>query len=75
MEQLLELLGEVRPDVDFVGNTALIDNGVLDSLNIMEIVAEICDAFDIEISPADIVPANFNSADAMWQMIQRIRKQ
>ncbi|WP_438848900.1 acyl carrier protein [Anaerocaecibacter muris] len=75
MEQLLELLGEVRPDVDFAGNTALIDNGVLDSLNIMEIVAEICDAFDIEISPADIVPANFNSADAMWQMIQRIRKQ
>ena len=75
MEQLLELLGEVRPDVDFAGNTALIDNGVLDSLNIKEIVAEICDAFDIEISPADIVPANFNSADAMWQMIQRIRKQ
>ena len=75
MEQLLELLGEVRPDVDFAGNTALIDNGVLDSLNIMEIVAKICDAFDIEISPADIVPANFSSADAMWQMIQRIRKQ
>lgn len=73
MEKLLEVLHEVRPDVDFSQNKALIDDGVLDSLNIMEIVGELCDAFDIEISPADIVPANFNSAEAMFAMIERLR--
>lgn len=75
MEELLNLLHEVRPDVDFANNKALIDNGVLDSLNIMEIVGEICDRFDIDISPADIVPQNFNSADALWAMIQKLQNE
>lgn len=73
MEKLLELLGEIRPDVDFANNKSLIDGGVLDSLNILEIVSELCDAFDIEISPADIIPKNFNSAEAMWAMIERLK--
>lgn len=73
MEKLLELLGEIRPDVDFANNKSLIDGGVLDSLNILEIVSELCDAFDIEISPAEIVPKNFNSAEAMWAMIERLK--
>ena len=59
MKELIQLLKEIRPDVDFENNTALIDQGVLDSLDIMEIVAEITDRFDVSISPADIVPANF----------------
>lgn len=73
MEELLQLLHEVRPDVDFTANKALIDGGVLDSLNIMEIVGELCDRFDIEISPVDIAPQNFNSAEAMWAMVERLR--
>ncbi len=73
MEELLEVLQEIRPDVDFVNNKKLIDNGVLDSLNILEIVSELCDTFDIEISPADIIPANFNSAQAMFEMIERLK--
>lgn len=73
MDKLLELLGEIRPDVDFENNKSLIDGGVLDSLNILEIVSELCDAFDIEISPADIIPKNFNSAEAMWAMIERLK--
>lgn len=56
MKELIQLLKEIRPDVDFENNTALIDQGVLDSLDIMEIVAEITDRFDVSISPADIVP-------------------
>ena len=66
MEKLLEILSEVRPDVDFENENGLIDNGILDSLNIMEIVAEIGDA-------SDIVPENFNSAKALWSMIQRLQ--
>lgn len=73
MEELLNVLREVRPDVDFTAHKTLIDDGVLDSLNIMEIVGEICDTFDITLSPADIIPANFNSANAMWAMITRIQ--
>mgnify|MGYP000283711654 FL=1 len=73
MDKLLEILSEVRPDVDFKNETKLIDNGILDSLNIMEIIAEISDEFDIELSPADIVPANFNSAESLWAMIQRLQ--
>lgn len=73
MDKLLEILSEVRPDVDFKNETKLIDNGILDSLNIMEIIAEISDEFDIEPSPADIVPANFNSAESLWAMIQRLQ--
>lgn len=73
MDKLLEILSEVRPDVDFKNETKLIDNGSLDSLNIMEIIAEISDEFDLELSPADIVPANFNSAESLWAMIQRLQ--
>ncbi len=73
MDKLLKILSEVRPDVDFKNETKLIDNGILDSLNIMEIIAEISDEFDIELSPADIVPANFNSAESLWAMIQRLQ--
>ena len=73
MDKLLEVLEEIRPDVDFKNNKKLIDDGVLDSLNILEIVAELCDTFDIEISPADIIPSNFNSAEAMLAMIERLK--
>ncbi len=73
MDKLIDLLSEIRPDVDFKNEKHLIDNQILDSLNIMEIVSEICDAFDVELSPADIIPANFNSAEAMWKMIERVR--
>lgn len=73
MEKLIAILNEIRPDVDFANETGLIDRGVLDSLDIMEIVAEISDAFGITLSPADIVPENFNSAQALWAIIARLQ--
>lgn len=73
MEQLLEILSDIRPDIDFATEEGLIDNGMLDSLNIMAIVSEITDAFDIVVSPADIIPSNFNSAKALWAMIERLK--
>ena len=50
-----------------------IDDGILDSFDIVSIVGELNDTFDIDITPADIVPENFNSAEAMWDMIQRLQ--
>ncbi|MCR4874541.1 MAG: acyl carrier protein [Clostridia bacterium] len=73
MEKLLEILSDIRPDIDFANEEGLIDNGLLGSLDIMSIVAELTDEFDIVISPADIIPSNFNSAKALWAMIERLK--
>lgn len=73
MDELLEILEEIKPTVDFRTCTALIDDGYLDSFDILSIVSELNDAFEVEISPVDIVPENFNSADSLWKMIERLR--
>lgn len=72
MDKLLDILNEVNSDVDYEVCDTLIDDGYLTSFDIVSIVSELNDAYDIEISPADIVPENFNSAEAMWEMIQRL---
>ena len=73
MDQLMDILTEVNADVDFETCDTLIDDGILDSFDIVSIVGELNDTFDIEITPVDIVPENFNSAEAMWEMIQRLQ--
>ncbi len=73
MEKLLNILEDLNPDVDYTTETKLIDNGLLDSMAILSLVSDLEDAFDVEITPVELVPANFNSADAMWQMILRLQ--
>lgn len=73
MEQLLEILEDIKPDVDYLTCTTLIDDGILDSFAILSIVSELQEAFDIEVSPMDIIPENFNSANALWEMVQRLK--
>ena len=73
MDELLELLEDIKPTVDFMTCTGLIDDGYLDSFDILSIVSELNDAFGIEISPVDIVPENFNSAQALWNMVERLK--
>ena len=73
MNELMEILEELRPDVDFKNETALIDNGVLDSFDIVALVGELNDAFDIEIKPNNLIPANFNSAEAMMKLIEQLQ--
>ncbi len=75
METLLEILAEIRPDVDFETQTGLIDNKILNSFDIVSIVGDINDAFDIEISAADLVPENFNSAQAIYELICRLQEE
>ena len=74
MERLLEILEEINPDIDFENCTTLIDDGLLDSFAILEIVAEINDAFDVEVSAPEIIPENFNSAESLWAMIVRLQE-
>lgn len=71
MEQLLNILENLKPGVDFKTATDFVDNGILDSIEIMELADEIMDEFDIELTPVDIVPENFTSLEALYQMIQR----
>lgn len=72
MEELLEILEEIKPDIDFENETGLIADSLLSSLDIIQIVAELSEEFDVEIGAGDIVPDNFNSAEAMWNMIQKL---
>ena len=72
MDELLELLEDIKPTVDFRTCTGLIDDGYLDSFDILSIVSELNDAFGIEISPVDITE-NFNSAQALWNMVERLK--
>ena len=74
MEKLLEILNDIQPDADYETCTTLIDDEVLDSFAILSIVGELEEAFDIEITPVDIVPQNFNSAQALWDMVQRLQE-
>ena len=74
MDTLLEILEEIRPDVDFEKEASLIGDGILSSFDIISIVSELEDEFDIHIRPADIIPANFNSAKAMLEMVERLQK-
>ena len=73
MNELMEILQELRPDVDFENETHLITNGVLDSFDIVALVGELNDEFDIEIKPNNLVPENFNSAKAMMAMIEKLQ--
>lgn len=74
MEKLLELLKGVRPDVDFVNETALIDDGILDSFDVVSIISEIDDVFDVQIRINELDPENFNSAESIWNLIQKLMK-
>lgn len=72
MEEILDILNGLGLDADFERCTTLIDDGILESLDIVTIIAELSDAFDITIPARDIVPENFNSAEAMLNMVNRL---
>ena len=73
MEELLNILQEINPDIDYENATNLVDGKLLDSLSIITLITEICDTFDIEISPKWMRNENFNTVEAMWNMIQTIQ--
>lgn len=72
MNDLLEILTDLHPDVDFETCDTLIDDKILDSFDIVSIIAEINDVFDVVIPAEEIVPENFNSAQALYELIERL---
>ena len=72
MDELLDILSELHPDVDFETEDALVDDGILDSFDIVTLVSEISERMDVTIGAKDILPENFNSAEALYDLIKRI---
>ena len=72
MEKLLEILSELHSDVDFENTEDLVDEGILDSLDIVTIVTEIDAEFGVTIPAEEIIPENFNSAKALMELITRL---
>lgn len=75
MEKLQQILTSLRPDVDFSGAEKLVDDGILDSFDIIALVGEINESFDINIQVQDLIPENFNSARAMMDLITRLQSE
>ena len=73
MQELMELLSDLKPEIDFETEKELIDDGLLESFDVITLIAEIEERFGVEIPAEEIVPENFNSAEGMWKLIERIR--
>lgn len=73
MDELMDILADLRPDVTFEGNDKLIDNGDLDSFDVVTLVGELNDAFSIDIPVEQIIPENFNSVEQMRALIERLQ--
>ncbi len=74
-EKVLEVLQEQRPDIDFETENALVSGGVLESFDILSIIAELDDLFDIEIKPKELVAENFDSLDAIVEVVERLTEE
>lgn len=72
MENLISILEELHPEVDFETCDTLIDSAVLDSFDIITLIAEISSEFDVNIPAEEIIPENFNSAKALYALIERL---
>ena len=75
MEELLAILQELHPDVDFETCDTLIDDKILDSFDIVTLVAEIDDEFDVAIPAGALIPENFNSAAAIYALVERLENE
>ena len=73
LERVIELLQEIKEDIDYENETALIDDELLDSFDILQIISALDEEFDISIPAAMIIPQNFNSAEALWNMVQELQ--
>ena len=71
MNKIIEILENMKPGIDFTKETYLITNGILTSMEIVQLVMELNEEFDIEISPMDIIPENFESVTAINPLVEK----
>ena len=75
MDELIEILKEIHPEVNYETENSLIDSRIFDSFDIVTLVGELTDNYDIEIGPQDLIPENFNSAEAIYALITRLMEE
>ena len=73
-QDILALLQEILPQIDFTSSEALVDEGILDSVSVVEVVSELSVEYDITVPYNEIVPENFNSLDAIVKLVERLKK-
>ena len=73
IDRIIEILEEIKEDVDYTMEDQLVDSGIFDSFDIVALVSELKNEFDVEIGIEDITPENFNSAEAVCNMIERLQ--
>lgn len=74
MEVLISILEEMDNSIAWEEETALIDDRILDSFGVISLISELEENFDIEIEASEMIPENFNSVQAMWEMILRLQE-
>lgn len=75
MNELLEILNELKPGVDWESEEDLVKRGVLTSMEIVRLVVEINDNFDVELTPIDVIPENFYSVKTIYELIKRLEEE
>ena len=73
MQEILELLSNMKPGVDFAEQTNMIEDGVLTSMDVLMLVSALEEEFDVEIGLKEVIPANFCSAEAIFNLVQRLQ--
>ena len=72
MDEIKEILRSILPETDLDNETALFESGLLNSMDVVELISRLSETFEIELGPRDLIPENFNSVEAMWRMVQSI---
>jgi acyl carrier protein len=72
LEKIIEILNDIKPNVDYSNEKKLVDDEILDSFEVVAIIGELSEAFGIEITVDEMVPENFNSAEAMETLVKRL---
>ena len=74
-EQIIQILEDIQPEADYETCQTLIDDHILTSLDVLSLVAELEDEFDVTIPTVEIIPSNFNSVDAIAAMVERLQEE
>ena len=74
-EQIIEILEDIQTEADYETCQTLIDDHILTSLDVLSLVAELEDEFDVTIPTVEIIPSNFNSVDAIAAMVERLQEE
>ena len=73
MEELIKILEDVRDDIDYATEKSLYDDKIFTSFDVIQLISTLDDEYDISIPASEIVPANFNSAEAIDALVQRLK--